>query len=108
MRVKAITINRIKRFTSLQIEGVASISKSHFSAECISLRDSALRQNIQRGNPTDDFKSAAGTFYVELKKKLGLTRCGATAHAFMLNNFAPLVTPETRIYQELKREIFGA
>lgn len=90
------------------IKYCASISKSHFSAECISLRDSALRQSIQRGNPTDDFKSAAGTFYVELKKKLGLTRCGATAHAFMLNNFAPLVTPETRIYQELKREIFGA
>lgn len=84
------------------------IGKGDVVQDCIALRDASLASSVQRGNPSDDLKSASGTFYVELKKKLRLTQCGATAHAFMLNNFAPLVTPETEIYQILKEEIFGA
>lgn len=61
-----------------------------------------------RGRPGDDVKASAAQLYQDLKKDLQLVACGNDELAFARNVLAPLVKPETTIYQELKRDIFGA
>ena len=55
----------------------------------------------------DDLKPSSGQIYVACKVKLGLTRCGNTAQAFMRDTLAPLVPQATNVYVELRRDIFG-
>lgn len=81
--------------------------KSELAAECLAAKESALQQSISRGNSVDDIKSASGPITVELKRILSLTRCGNTRETFILNTIVPLVTPDTRVYQELESTIFG-
>ncbi len=75
--------------------------------EVLNLKEQALTDSIGRGNPSNDLKSAAGDIYTSVKKLLNLTNCGNTTEAFLSDTMAPLVTPETRVYKELKSEIFG-
>lgn len=62
---------------------------------------------MERGNPTDDIKSASGKIYTELKRILSLTQCGNTKDAFFRDTIVPLITEETQIYKDLESEIFG-
>ena len=57
------------------------------------------------GKPHDDFKPIAGKLYNALKEILDLTQCGSNSDAFMSNTLAPLITPETDTYKELKEII---
>ena len=75
--------------------------------DCQSARDSAISNSVGRGNPTDDIKSASGPITVELKRILSLTRCGNTRESFILNTIVPLITPDTLVYKELEKSIFG-
>ncbi|NLN24930.1 MAG: hypothetical protein GX163_04610 [Bacteroidetes bacterium] len=75
--------------------------------EIIAIKEEALRQSIARGNPTDDLKSAAGLFFTETKKALGLTKCGNDTISFLRDTMAPLITQETNTYKILRRDIFG-
>ena len=59
-----------------------------------------------RNNPDDDVKSASGDIMVELKRILGLIRCGNKRESFLRDTMAPLITPETAVYQELENSIF--
>lgn len=61
----------------------------------------------ERGNPADDVKSIAGELYVELKRLLGLTGVGNVKEAFLSDTMAPLMTPETETYKELRQDIFA-
>lgn len=70
-------------------------------------KQQALNSGIARKLPPDDVKSASGVIYVQIKKLLGSTQVGNTAHAFMRDTLAPLVTSETTTYAALKRDIFG-
>lgn len=70
--------------------------------QVLQVKSDKLNASVQRGNPADDLKSAAGEIYVELKRLLGLQRCGNTADAFMRDTLAPLVTPELDTYKKLK------
>ena len=75
--------------------------------DCLKIKIDTISESISRGNPIDDIKSAAGKIYVELKRVLKLTQCGNSTEAFLSDTIAPLVTSDTKIYAELKNEIFG-
>jgi len=75
--------------------------------QCIDAKKDKIIASVQRGNASDDIKSASGEIYIELKKILGLTQCGNNLCAFLRDTMAPLVTEETVVYQELEHEIFG-
>jgi hypothetical protein len=68
----------------------------------------ALAAAVERGNPEDDVKSAAGTIYNSLKQRLSLTRVGNDAKAFERNVLAPLLQPGMKVYEELKNCIFSS
>ena len=54
----------------------------------------------------DDLKPAAQAVHQAARDKLQLPRPGETTHAFMRDVLAPLVTPNTTEYTELKGDIF--
>src|ERR1700687_411381 len=69
-------------------------------------KENALLDSQGRGNPADDLKSASGEIYITIKRLLELTQCGNTVRAFMLHSLAPLVTPQSQVYAELRRDVF--
>ncbi len=83
-----------------------SEGKSELIQECIEAKNIAIQNSIDRGNPTDDIKSASGNIYTELKRILKLNQRGNNKSAFIRDTMAPLVTEDTNIYKELEREIF--
>lgn len=66
----------------------------------------AMSDSQSRNNPPDDVKSAASTIYQYVKRHLALTACGNDQMAFARETLAPLVRPNTKIYQQLKSDIF--
>ncbi len=73
----------------------------------LQLKRQSLANSASRGNAPEDLKSAAGEIYTELKKLLGLQRCGNTADAFMRDTLAPLVAPPMPTYEALKSAIIA-
>jgi predicted ATPase len=69
--------------------------------------DQALIDSVARGNPKDDIKSAAPIIHQHIKKDLALVAAGNDPLAFARNVLVPLVTPDTKVYQELRMGIFG-
>ncbi|TDB69117.1 AAA family ATPase [Arundinibacter roseus] len=84
-----------------------SVNKTELFEECIQIKIDAINNSIARGNPADDIKSASGSIFTELKKKLSLTQCGNNKCAFLRDTLAPLVTEDTTVYKELEIEIFS-
>lgn len=80
--------------------------KTELLQECLNAKNQAVEESVQRGNPQDDIKSASGKIFTDLKRILGLTQCGNNKCAFIRDTMTPLVTQDTKIYQELKSEIF--
>ena len=74
---------------------------------CLTAKSTHMTNSIGRGNPVDDVKSASGPIFIDLKKILGLARCGNTTESFLRDTIAPLITPDTLIYKELEKSIFG-
>jgi hypothetical protein len=83
------------------------LGQSQAIPELLQAKRSALDESVRRGNPTDDLKSAAGSICNSLKKTLQLTQCGSNTHFFMRDTLAPLITPDTAVYKELRKDIFG-
>jgi len=81
--------------------------KSDKYQEIVDMKQLKLESSIARGNAADDIKSASGEIFVEIKRILQLNRGGNTKDAFFRDIMAPLITPETRVYQDLRNEIFG-
>ena len=75
--------------------------------QVVGAKRNALAETASHGRPADDVKSATGPAYVEIKKLLGLTQCGNTKEAFCIATLAPLVTPDTQVYDRLKADVFG-
>jgi len=69
--------------------------------------EQAITASINRGNPPDDLKSAAGDIFNATRRILQLVGRGNDARAFARSTLAPLVAPGTFVYHELKRAIFG-
>lgn len=70
--------------------------------EVLQIKADALHSSIQRGNPSDDLKSASGEFFTNMKKHLGLTRIGNNADAFMKDTLAPIIKPGMGIFEEIE------
>lgn len=70
-------------------------------------RNKALADAAARGFPPDDVKAASRDIYQFVKQHLGLTGCGNDPAAFARNVLAPLLRPGMRIYEELRRDVFG-
>lgn len=75
--------------------------------EILEVKSQKMESSISRGNSPDDIKSASGEIFVEIKRILKLMRGGNTKDAFFRDVMAPLITPDTNVYQALKNEIFG-
>lgn len=84
-----------------------SIDKDDLLQDCLDAKKSALADSAGRGNPADDIKSASGNIFTEIKRILGLTQCGNNKCAFIRDTMTPLVTEDTKIYEELENEIFN-
>ena len=71
----------------------------------------AKKQEILRASrpsdPSDNLKPASGQIYNACKEILGLASPGNKTPTFMRDTLAPLVTPDTQVYKEMKRDIFG-
>ena len=70
-------------------------------------KQQAIGESIQRHNPADDVKSAAGVIYTKTKQRLSLTSCGNDARSFARDTLAPLMTTNTSVYKDLRAAIFG-
>ena len=79
--------------------------KSDRIDEILAEKQKLLNASIAKGNPHDNFKPNAGELYVALKRILNLTQCGNNANTFMRDTLAPLITPKTDTYKELKKII---
>lgn len=88
------------------IEALAAKSGlPQLAEQALDLKRTAVARSVDRSNPADDMKSAAGEIYVGLKKLLSLTRCGNDTDSFMEDTLAPLVTPATQTYHQLYADI---
>lgn len=74
--------------------------------DCLTAKQQAIIESKERGNPEDDIKSASGKIYTELKRILCLRQCGNKKDTFLRDTITPLITEDTRVYQELEGEIF--
>lgn len=83
-------------------------NKADEVARVLADRAAALAELLARGKQPDDVKSAAGQIYIATKRQLGLTQCGNDASAFMRDTLAPIMRRDMAVYEELKRDIFGA
>jgi hypothetical protein len=73
----------------------------------LGIKGQSLAASVDRGTVPDDVKSAADQMYAAMRQELGLTRAGSDTVAFMADTLAPLITPDLRLYEELRRDIFG-
>ena len=79
--------------------------KTEQLASALTIKQQAIANSVARGNTGDDLKSASGEIYTELKKLLGLQRCGNNTDAFMRDTLAPLIVTPMATYQALKTAI---
>jgi hypothetical protein len=95
----------------LDDEVIASLCRSRGQSdqieEALAVKRSQMADRVSKGNDPDDFKSAAGQIYVELRRLLGLTGSGSTWNAFARDTLAKHLSPDLRVYQELRSDIFG-
>ena len=73
----------------------------------MAIKNRAMKDSCERGNPNDDVKSARGAIYSDLKKALALKQCGNNQDTFLRDTMAKLITPDTIVYKELEEDIFG-
>lgn len=83
-----------------------SAGKAELADDAIAIKEQAVSDSVGRGNAPDDIKSASNDIATNIKKLLGLTACGNTGEAIIRDSIAPLITPDTQVYEELKRLIF--
>lgn len=74
----------------------------------LAAKRNAICASVQRGNPEDDIKSAAGEIYNKTKSILSLKQAGNDRDAFVRNTLAPLLKPGMSVYETLKNDIFGS
>ncbi|MEX2457835.1 MAG: AAA family ATPase [Actinomycetota bacterium] len=83
-------------------------AKGELAEQAKQLLKEARSESVEKGKDPDDIKSlVAGAFFVQVRRLLGLVHPGSTTGAFLRDRMAPLVTPSTRTYRELKQDIFG-
>jgi predicted ATPase len=84
-----------------------SVGKPDKIDELLSVKEQSLKESISRGNPPDDYKSAANDICTKGKKLLEVTRCGNSGDTIMRDTLAKLINPEMEVYKELEKCIFA-
>lgn len=79
--------------------------KDNLLPDALKVKADAVANSVHRGNAPDDLKSAAGEIYTNMKRLLGLQRCGNNTETFMWDTLAPLVIAPMTTYQALKAAI---
>lgn len=80
--------------------------KPEKEAEILSIKEKAIKNSTGRGNPQDDYKSAAGEICSKAKVILRITGCGNSADMIMRDTISKLITPDMNVYKELEKDIF--
>jgi len=86
----------------------ASVGQPEKVEEVLAAKQKAFQDSVANGNPPDDAKSAAGRFFVEVRRILGLRQHGNSASAFLEHTLVPLLRPGMTPYDELREDIFGS
>ena len=84
-----------------------SVGQKDKISDATRLMQEALAGSVSRGNDSDDYKSAGGTFYTQVRRLLTLTAAGSNWDAFARDTLAPLLRPGLKCYDELRMDIFG-
>ncbi len=71
------------------------------------IKNQKMQSSKERGNATDDVKSASNDICTEIKKLLNITACGNSGEMIMRDTISKLITYDMAVYQELESEIFG-
>jgi hypothetical protein len=77
------------------------------AARLLAAKVDAVNASIGRGNPPDDLKSAAGDIFNAVKQLFQPRQLGSNCRVFMKEFCAPLITPDTPLYEELRTAIFA-
>lgn len=75
-------------------------------AEVAEAKKTAIAAAVANGHHPDDIKKASGRICEACRRILQLRDAGSTSRAFIRDTLAPLVTPNTEIYKQLKEIIF--
>ncbi len=80
------------------------MGRPEIAGTLISLRNANITGgDVRSGNA----KNAAVKIYEVAEAQLGIEHPGAVHTTFLIEHSAPLITPDTAIYKELKSDIFG-
>ena len=75
--------------------------------DILSIKQRAINNAVSRGRDATDIKSAAGEMIDGIRRRLSLRNAGNRTSSFLRDTIAPLITPDTTVYQQLKADIFG-
>ena len=75
--------------------------------DVLSIKQQAISNAVSRGKDVTDIKSAAGEMIDGIRRRLSLRNAGNRTSSFLRDTIAPLITPDTTVYQQLKADIFG-
>jgi predicted ATPase len=84
-----------------------SVGGATLKPQVLKAKVDAIAEATKNGHDPDDIKKARGRIAEAIKKILSLKNAGKSSSAFMRDTLAPLVTPDTKVYKELKAAIFG-
>ncbi len=84
-----------------------NVGKPEKESELLAIKQEALRNSVERGNPPDDVKSASNDICTKGKQLLGVTGCGNNGETIMRDTLSKLITSDMEIYQELERDLFS-
>jgi hypothetical protein len=74
----------------------------------LAAKQAAIEAAVASGHARDDIKKASGRICVACRRILQLQNAGKTSTAFMRDTLAPLIVPNTAVYEELYSTIFGS
>jgi predicted ATPase len=81
--------------------------KPDLTERVLTAKRAAHQASVDRGNDVDDWKSPAGETKDRVRALLQITGGGNSREAFLRDTLAPLISPSTTVYSDLKRDIFG-
>ena len=73
----------------------------------LAVKRQAIQAAVDRGRDESDIKAASGQMIEGIRKELSLQNAGNRTCAFLRDTIAPLITPDTAIYNLLKKDLFG-
>ena len=107
------TLTRYRNLESLLLsnEVLEKLCQSYDSpdkyCDIIKARTTALQNNANEQKPDDDFKPASQAVHHAVKIHLNMPTTGTKKEDFMRDLLAPLITPDTDVYSNIRDDIFG-